>query len=109
MFYIRVKTDGEPLVDDQHPSVKAFIPEPLLLKSGTWDINYACPIYCKGATHSPILQYQYNPPSASNIITEIYSSGDYSVCVTADNKVHIWGESSMVPGAFDPNTYVPGN
>jgi hypothetical protein len=108
--YIRVKTDGEPLVDDQHPGMTAFIPQTLLLKAGTWGVTYACnQIYCRGATHSPILGYRYDPPSPSNIITDIKSSGDYSMCVTADNKVHIWGEASMVPGAFDPNTYRPGN
>jgi hypothetical protein len=107
--YIRVKTDGEPLIDDQNPGITAFVPQSLLLKAGTWGVTYACPVYCQGATHSPILGYRYDPPSPSNIITEIYSSGDYSICVTADNKVHIWGESSMVPGAFDPNTYRPGN
>jgi hypothetical protein len=107
--YVKVTPEGEPIVDDNNPIIPAFVPDSLLSKAGTWDITYACPLHCLGATHSPIVDYSYNEPSANNVIEIIESSADYSICVTADKKIHVWGDASMVPGAFDSNTYQPGS
>lgn len=111
--YVRVDTNGEavtgPTSAGFYKEIPCFIPGELLSKAGTWDITYACPINCQGATHSPILAYEYNPPSPGNSIKIIRSSGDYSLCITGDNVLHIWGEASMVPGAFDVSNYTPGN
>ena len=107
--FVKVTPEGEPIIDENNPVIPAYIPDSLKQKAGSWDVTYACPIYCAGATHSPILDYSYIEPSPNNIIEQIESSGDYCICVTADKKVHIWGDASMVPGAFDPNTYQPGS
>lgn len=107
--YVKVTPEGEPIIDALNPGITCFIPSALEAKAASWDVTYGCPVYCNGATHSPIINYSYNEPAPNNIIKEIYSSSDYSMCVTSDNKVHIWGDVSMIPGLFDPLTYQPGN
>lgn len=106
--YVKVTPEGEPIIDENNPVIPAYVPDALKQKAGSWNVTYACPIYCAGTTHSPIIDYSYNEPSPNNVIEQIESSADYSICVTGDKKVHIWGDASMVPGAFDPNSYQPG-
>jgi hypothetical protein len=33
------------------------------------------------------------------------SSCDYAIVVTNDNTVYVWGDPSMVPGNFNPESY----
>ena len=88
--------------------ITCFIPEELKALRGTWDITYGCGLTCGGVTYSPILRAEYSPPGEDNLITDIDSSCDYSMCVVGDNRVYVWGDSSMVPGRYNPLTYVPG-
>lgn len=107
--YVRVNDNGDAVTGPSSPAISCFIPQALLSKAGEWSVQRACPVNCNGATHSPIISYSYTPPSSSEVITHIKSSGDYSLCITADNRLHVWGEASMVPGEFNPSTYLPGN
>lgn len=108
--YLKINSSGDPVIDSNNPLIPTFIPDEIQALKGSWDVEYACnKIHCQGATHSPILSCEYIPPSESNIIREIYSSSDYSICVTEDNRIHIWGDKSMIPGLFNPSTYRPGD
>jgi hypothetical protein len=88
--------------------ITAFIPGPLQQIQGSWDVEYACTFRCDGVTHSPILTASYTPPADSNVITTIDSSCDYSICVLQSNLIYVWGDLSMVPGGYNPDTYIPG-
>lgn len=101
-----------PLVEDENKNlilrgITAFVPAEVLALQGTWNITYGCGFTCDNVYHLPIIDYQYNQ-SASNSITTIKSSCDYSICVTANNEVYVWGDASMIPGGYDSSTYVPG-
>ena len=88
--------------------ITCFIPEALKALKGTWDVTYGCGFTCDGVTHSPILRAEYFPPGENSLITDIDSSCDYSMCVVGNNRVYVWGDASMVPGSYNPSTYVPG-
>jgi hypothetical protein len=86
-----------------------FVPNEIKALAGRWNVTYGdCEIFCKGATHSPIIDATYTNPSFGNNIEEIKSSCDYSVCITEDKSIHIWGDASMVPDAFNIETYKRG-
>ena len=96
-----------------------FVPPEVQALQGNWNVTYGCPIYCKpfettsnpvpdGVTISPIIGATYNEPTVGSNIKIIRSSADYSLCVTEQNDLYIWGDASMVPGKYDPNVYVPG-
>ena len=119
--YVKIDDKGEPLLNIdpdtelQAPIIPCFIPEQLLNKQWKWNPEYGCPIYCRpednslpGTTHSPLLRYNLQKPSAEDEIIDIKSSGDYSLCITKGNKIHVWGEVSMLPTLFNRNTYQPG-
>ena len=88
--------------------ITAFIPSEVEALKGTWNVTYACTIHCDGVTHSPIINASYNAPATGNVITAIDSSSDYSMCVANNNRVYVWGDATMVPTKYDPETYVPG-
>jgi hypothetical protein len=104
--FVKIDDVGD-IIPDQ-PIVDAFIPDALLSKAGVWGVTYGCDINCNGITHSPILEAQYFPPSPQSEIVEIKSSADYSIAVTNDKTIHIWGDVSMLPDIFDVNSYTPG-
>lgn len=105
--FVKIDQNGE-VIPDQ-PIIDAYVPGELLSKAGTWDVTYGCGITCSGpygeSRHSPILDATYSAPSENAIIKIIESSADYCVAVTNNNVIHVWGDSGMVPGKFDPNTY----
>ena len=120
--YLKIDPYGEPLINDLNPVIDTFIPGELLAKAGSWDVEYAedYKIQCWSSDfsqigepvnvpyHTPIKEATYNPPSANNEILRIESSCDYSMCLTGDNVVHVWGDLSMIPDQYSPETYVPG-
>jgi hypothetical protein len=102
--YYQIDESGQKI----NEGVTCFIPDEVSALAGNWDVNYGCTVVCQGVTHSPILGATYSPPTFNEEIEFLKTSCDYSMCVTKGNVIHIWGDVSMVPTQYDPNTYYPG-
>jgi hypothetical protein len=86
--------------------VNAFVPQAVKNLAGTYDVTYSgCEIECNGVIHKPILNIEYSAPSNANTVKFMDSSCDYAIVVTNDNTVYVWGDPSMVPGNFNPESY----
>lgn len=91
---------------DESTRIDAFVPSAVKNLAGKYTVRYSgCEIQCNGVTHKPILEATYAAPSNGNIVKFMDSSCDYSIVVTNDNTVYIWGDPSMVPEKFNPETY----
>jgi len=94
---------------DEFTRIDAFVPSAVKNLAGKYTVTYSgCEIECNGVTHKPILEATYAAPSNANTVKFMDSSCDYSIVVTNDNTVYIWGDPSMVPGNFNPETYALG-
>jgi hypothetical protein len=100
--------DGSGGTTTELRGITAFVPDEVLQLKGDWNVTYACTLFCDGVTHSPIIDAVYNPPGQSNLVTAMDSASDYSMCVANNNRIYVWGDASMVPGKYNPETYVPG-
>jgi hypothetical protein len=94
---------------DEFTRIDAFVPSAVKNLAGKYTVTYSgCEIQCNGVTHKPILEATYAAPSNANTVKFMDSSCDYSIVVTNDNTVYIWGDPSMVPEKFNPETYMLG-
>lgn len=98
--------DGEVMVGIE--GITCFVPEPVQALAGDWQVLRGCTIYCEGVTHSPIVEAIYRPPSNGDVIQILKSSADYTICATKNNVIYVWGDASMVPNVYNPETYIPG-
>jgi len=116
-------TNQDGSVSEVIKGITCYVPNSVLQKQGIWGITYGCPTYCRGITfdvngsefantrgitHNPIISASYKEPSQNDIFQIIKSSADYSLAITKDNKIFVWGDASMVPGAYFKDTYIPG-
>jgi hypothetical protein len=116
-----INADGS--ISQTIQGINCFVPSSVLQKQGTWGITYGCATYCrgitfevngvvfentKGITHNPIISASYTPPSENDKFQILKSSADYSIAITNGNKIYVWGDASMVPGAYAQSTYYPG-